>query len=296
MGFVSDIYRVEDTTPILTDKYHFTTAHAYWREGRAENPAVFYMFGRKEAFGGGYSVAGGLEGLIDIVKRWQEHGFTGDDIDYLRSLKTASGKPQFPEDFLSYLKTLEFKLKIDAASEGTVFFPQEPVLRVSGPIVQVKMLESIALGLINGHTGLMTQAARQAGVVGEELGNGSPKGEASVQGLRRGPSLGMTLEASRSLGAGGYTSSSTGTAAKKFGQPFAGTMDHAWVMTHEHEIGDVSLGEMFRMEREGRTGELREALRKDAFRSFMMTHPESGILLLDTYDPLRGLENAIKVI
>ena len=296
MGFISDNYDVSQTTPVATDKYHFTTALAYWQEGRADNPSVFYMFGRKEALNGGYTIAGGLEGVIDIVKRWQEHGFSEDDIAFLRSQKTPTGKQQFPEEFLDYLKHMEFKLKIDAAPEGATFFPQEPVLRVEGPIAQVKMLESVALGILNGHSGYATHAARLTDVLGGELENGSPKGAGSVQGMRRGPGFGAMLEASRSLGLGGYTSTSTGTAARNFGQAFAGTMDHAWVMTHENEIGDKSVKELLALQADGKMGEFRDALKKDAFRSFAMAHPESGILLVDTYDPLQGLENAITVI
>lgn len=296
MGFIADTYDVDQTTPLLTDKYHFTTAYGYWLEGRADNPSTFYMFGRKEAAGAGYSIAGGLEGLIDIVQRWQTYGFTEDDLNFLRSQKRPTGKSVFPEAFIQYLSEMEFKLKIEALPEGEVFFPQEPVLRVSGPIAQVKMLESVALGLINGHSGYMTQGAHQASVVEEELENGSPRGQASAQGMRRGPGLGAMLESSRSLGAGGYKSSSTGTAAKMFAQPFAGTMDHAWVMTHGAEIGKVPMADLFRLSDEGKVRELRWALKEDAFRSFAFAHPESGILLVDTYDPIQGMENAIQVI
>lgn len=296
MGFIADSYSIEQTSPLMTDKYHFTTAYAYWLEGRADNNAVFYMFGRKEALNGGYTVAAGLEGVIDIVKRWQENGFTDQDIAFLRTQKTASGKQQFPEGFLDYLQDMEFKLKIDAAPEGAVFFPQEPVLRVEGPIAQVKMLESVALCLLNGHSAYATHAARQRDVIEAEMENGSPKGTASVQGLRRGPSLGAALESSRSLGIGGYTSTSTGTAAKQMGQTFAGTMDHAWVMTHKEEVGETPLKDLLKLQAEGRKEELRDLLTQDAFRSFALAHPESGILLVDTYDPLKGLENAITVI
>lgn len=296
MGFIADTYDIEQTTPLLTDKYHFTTAYGYWLEGRADNPSTFYMFGRKEATGAGYSIAGGLEGLIDIVQRWQQFGFTEDDLNFLRSQKRPSGKPVFPEAFIQYLGEMEFKLKIEALPEGEVFFPQEPVLRVSGPIAQVKMLESVALGLINGHSGYMTQGAHQASVVEEELENGSPRGQASAQGMRRGPGLGAMLESSRSLGAGGYKSSSTGTAAKMFAQPFAGTMDHAWVMTHGAEIGKVPMAELFSLNAADKLRDLRWALKEDAFRSFAFAHPESGILLVDTYDPIQGMENAIQVI
>jgi len=296
MGFIADNYSTAQTSPLMTDKYHFTTAYAYWLEGRADNNAVFYMFGRKEALNGGYTVAAGLEGVIDIVKRWQQDGFTDQDIAFLRTQKTPGGKQQFPEEFLDYLQQMEFKLKIDAAPEGAVFFPQEPVLRVEGPIAQVKMLESVALCLLNGHSAYATHAARQRDVIEAEMENGSPKGSASVQGLRRGPSLGAALESSRSLGIGGYTSTSTGTAAKQMGQNFAGTMDHAWVMTHKQEVGETPLKELLKLQNEGRKEELQDLLTQDAFRSFAMAHPESGILLVDTYDPLKGLENAITVI
>jgi nicotinate phosphoribosyltransferase len=296
MGFISDIYSVAQTTPLLTDRYHFTTTYAYWLEGRADNPAVFYMFGRKEALQGGYTVAAGLEGVIDIVQRWQKSGFTEEDCQFLRSQTTPSGKPQFPDEFLTYLRQMQFKLKVDAAPEGTVFFPQEPILRVEGPIAQAKMLESVALCLINGHSGYATHAARQSDVIAQVLPNGSPPGVASVQGLRRGPSLGAALEASRSLGLGGYTTTSTGTAAKQFGQVFAGTMDHAWVMTHKRELAELPLSTLFRLQQEGRTEELQHRLTEDAFRSFALAYPESGILLLDTYDPSQGLEHAITVI
>lgn len=296
MGFIEQNYGIEQTSPLMTDKYHFTTAYAYWLEGRADNPAVFYMFGRKEAGGSGYTVAAGLEGVIDIVKRWQEHGLTAQDADYLRSLKTPKGARQFPDAFVDYLQKMTFKLKIDAAPEGSVFFPQEPVLRVEGPIAQVKMLESVALCLINGHSAYATQGARQTDVLTREMENGSPAGSASVQGLRRGPGLGAAIEASRSLGVGGYTTTSTGTAAKSFAQAFAGTMDHAWVMTHGAEVGERSLRDLLDLQQAGKTDVLKNALKNDAFRSFAFSHPERGILLVDTYDPVQGLENAITVI
>lgn len=296
MGFIDQNYGIEQTTPLMTDKYHFTTAYAYWLEGRADNPAVFYMFGRKEAGGSGYTVAAGLEGVIDIVKRWQEHGLTKQDADYLRSLKTPKGERQFPDEFVDYLSQMKFKLKIDAVPEGHVFFPQEPVLRVEGPMAQVKMLESVALCLVNGHSAYATHAARLQDVLSREMENGSPTGSASVQGLRRGPGLGAAIEASRSLGLGGYSSTSTGTAAKFFAQAFAGTMDHAWVMTHSAEVGELTYRDLLDLQKTGKTDELKQALKNDAFRSFAFAHPESGILLVDTYDPIEGLENAITVI
>lgn len=296
MGFINDIYTEEQTTPTITDRYHIPTAYSYWLEGRADNPAVFYMFGRKEALGGGYTIAAGLEGVIDIVKRWQNYGLSSEDLSFLATQKSIDGQQLYSPDFLAYLKSMEFKLKIDAAPEGMPFFPQEPVLRVEGPLAQVKILESVALCLVNGHSAYATHATRLTDVLEKKMENGSPTGEASVQGLRRGPGLGAALEASRSLGLGGYKSTSTGTAAEMFGQRFTGTMDHAWVMSHPKELGSIPMKELFQMEREGRIEELQEALKNDAFRSYAFANPQTATLLVDTYDPVQGLENAITVI
>jgi nicotinic acid phosphoribosyltransferase len=94
MGFISETFDVKHTSPIVTDKYHLTTAYGYWLEGYADTMATFYMFNRQEN-NRNYTIAAGLEGIIDIVKRWQTHGFLGCDIEFLRSTQS------FPED-LSY--------------------------------------------------------------------------------------------------------------------------------------------------------------------------------------------------
>lgn len=283
------------TTPTLTDAYHWTTAYGYWQEGRGENPAVSYMFGRKESKGSGYTVASGLESLIAVVKRWQENGLSDEDMAWLRAQKRPSGQPRYSDDFLDYMKNRKFRLKISAAREGDLIFPQEAALRVEGTVIECKLLESVALCLGNGSSGYASHGARVRDALNTELENGAPRGQASVQGLRRGPDIGAALAASRNLEIGGYTSSSTGTAARDYGQAFVGTMDHAWVQTHKAELGDITLGDLYRMEDEGRTGELRQARVSDAFRSFVMAHPENGILLLDTYDPMQGLEHAVTV-
>jgi nicotinate phosphoribosyltransferase len=296
MGFIADNYGIEQTSPLLTDKYHFTTAYGYWLEGRADNIDVSYAFARKPATGAGYIVAAGLEGIIDIVQRWQDHGLTPADLALLATQKTPSGKRAFPDAFIEYLSQMKFNLKIDAVPEGGIVLPQEPMLRVEGPIVQVKLLESVALNLLNGHSAYATHAAHIADAVTAEMDNGSPRGSLSVQNLRRGSGVGAAIESSRTLSMAGYASTSTGTAAKMFGLAFAGTMDHAWVMTHKAEMGQVTMKELYLMADEGRFQELKEALAADAFRSFAFAHPESGVFLLDTYDPVQGLENAITVI
>ncbi|MFM9890246.1 MAG: hypothetical protein ACKVOE_06355 [Rickettsiales bacterium] len=294
MGYLADNFGIEATTPVATDAYHATTALGYWNEGRHKNNAVSYMFARKEAFGGGYTVAMGLEGAIDILKRWQEHGFSESDIAWLKSQKTPSGAQYFPDAFIEEMQTWDWKLKVDAVPEGSLIFPQEPVLRVEGPIAQVKWFESVALGIMNKQSAYATHAARMTDVASEELPNGAPKAVTSIQGMRR-DEFASSLATSRGLAAGGYPSTSTGNAAKALGLTWAGTMDHAWVMTHRAELGSIPLKELFKMRDEGRIEELRDALTGDAFRSYVFSHPENGVLLLDSYDSKQGLEKAIAV-
>lgn len=292
MGYIADIYSEEQTSPTMTDRYHFTTGYCYWLEGRADNWSVSYVYGRKEAEGGGYTAAVGLEGMIDIVKRWQDHGLTHDDQEWLK-------QQGYPDDYIDYLRRAEWKLQIDAAPEGTICLPQEPLARIQGPIAQKKMLESAAsLCVLNGQSAYGTHAARMVEVLEADVESGAPKGKASVQGLRRGPAFGAGLEASRGLLAGGYASTSTGKAAEMLGAKFVGTMDHAWVMTHDYQLNKngATMKDLFAMAKEGRTKELQESLSKDAFRSYAFANPNNGIFLTDTYDTVQGIEDAITVI
>lgn len=294
MGYLADNFGIEQTTPVATDAYHATTALGYWNEGRHKNHAVSYMFARKEPFNGGYTVAAGLEGAIDILKRWQEHGFSETDIAWLKAQKRPSGERKYPDAFIDEIKTWDWKLKIDAVPEGALVFPQEPVMRVEGPIAQVKWFESVALGIMNKQQAYATHAARLADVATKDLPNGAPKAKASIQGMRR-DEFASSIAASRGLALGGYASTSTGNASKALGLPWVGTMDHAWVMTHRAEIGPVPLKELFKMRDEGRIDELQDALAGDAFRSYVFSHPENGVLLLDSYNSEQGLEKAIAV-
>lgn len=300
MGMLRDIYDPRVLSPLAVDAYHITTLYAYWVEGRASNTYVAYAFGRKEPQGGGYGVVAGIENTVELLKLWQENGFTDDDIAYLRRQKTSTGRQKYPDDFLAWLKDgiqEDFKkIRIDAIPDGGVFFPQEPVARFQGPLGAVKLLESPVLSFLNGKVATVTRATRIAHSLETDFGNGSPVGAASTQGYRRGPSIGHAIESSADLEVGGFKSTSTGQAAFLFDQKWAGTMDHAWVQNHENEIGDVSMAELFQMRDEGRIDELREALRKDAFRAYAFAHPEDGILLCDTYDPVQGMDNAIQVI
>lgn len=294
MGYLADNFAIEKTTPVATDAYHATTALGYWNEGRHKNHAVSYMFARKEPFNGGYTVAAGLEGCIDLLQRWQEHGFSDSDIAWLKAQKRPSGARKYPDAWIEEARHWDWKLKVDAVPEGSLVFPQEPVMRVEGRIDQVKWFESAALGIMNKQQAYATHAARLSDVASKELPNGAPKAKASIQGLRR-DEFASSIAASRGLALGGYPTTSTGNASKALGLPWVGTMDHAWVMTHRAEISDVPLKELFKLRDEGRVEELQNALAGDAFRSYVFSHSENGVLLLDSYDSIKGLEKAITV-
>ncbi len=294
MGHLKNTYTPDILSPAATDKYHYTTGYAYWLEGRAGNPAVATLFGRKEAEGGGFSVRAGLEGVIDIVQTWQDHGLPEKDQEWLL-------REGFPQEYIDYLIEAlpDCKVKMDTIKSQLVF-PQEPIIRLEGPIVIIKMLESINLCLENGQMAYATHGVRMMEVIEAEMKNGAPKGSASTQGLRRGPDIGASISANHGLTIGGYQTTSTGTAARDMGVPFAGTQDHAWIQTHDHQLnkekGAPTMRELFAMKDEGRTEELQAALSKDAFRSFAFAFPDAGILLTDTYDAEVGIEDAITVI
>ncbi len=295
MGYISQIYTPEQTSPTMTDRYHFTTGYGYWLEGRADNPAIAYIFGRKEAEGGSYTVEAGIEGIIDIVKRWKAYGLLPEDRQWLN-------QQGYPEEYINWIhESLKdnAKIQIDVCRKK-LFFPQEPVVRIKGSIALFKMLESVNLCLENGQNAYSTHGARMVEVLEREVASGAPKGVVSVQNLRRGPALGAALESCRGLAHGGYKSTSTGRAAEMFGIKFAGTMDHAWVQTHLYQLnkepGAPTMQDLFRMRDEGRIEELQRALSKDAFRSYSFSNPNNGIHLTDTYDTIEGIEDSITVI
>ncbi len=295
MGYISDIYTADQTSPTLTDRYHYTTGFGYWLEGRFNNPAVAYMFGRKEAEGGGFTAEAGIEGIIDIVKRWKAYGLMAEDRIWLE-------QQGYPLEYINDIHTTllnDCPIQIDVC-KTRLFFPQEPVVRLKGPIGIIKMLESINLCIENGQSAYATHAARMREVLEADVESGAPKGAASVQGLRRGPGLGASLEASRGLAFGGYQSTSTGRAAEMQGVKFAGTMDHAWVQTHLYQLNKEpdapTMADLFKMRDEGRIEELQTALCKDAFRSYAFSNLNVGIFLTDTYDTIGGIDDAITVI
>src|SRR5688572_4078844 len=142
---------------LLTDLYQLTMAYGYWKLGRADHQACFHLHYRKNPFGGGFAVAAGLAYVVDYINSIR---FDESDLAYLESLRGNDDKPLFERAFLDYLAAMRFTLDIDAVPEGTLVFPHEPLLRVTGSILQAQILETPLLNMINFQTLIATKAAR----------------------------------------------------------------------------------------------------------------------------------------
>ena len=242
---------------LLTDLYQLTMAQGYWHSGKDADEACFHMFFRTNPFEGGYSIACGMAQLAEMVETF---GFDEADIEYLRGLQAPAGGPMFDDDFLQHLANFQLAVDIDAVYEGTVVFPNEPLVRVKGPIVHCQLLETALLNCINFQTLVATKAARVC------LAAQSPVAEF---GLRRAQGFAGGVWASRAAVVGGCASTSNVLAGQIFDIPVSGTHAHSWVMAFDSEL--------------------------EAFRAYAKAFPHNCVLLIDTYDTMQGLENAITV-
>ena len=127
------------TRALLTDLYELTMAAGYFEQGKASDTATFDLYYRNNPFHGGYAIAAGLEDAVgDIVNIH----FSKEDLHYLGTLKSALGSQTFSERFLQYLALYRFGGNIRAIPEGTVVFPNEPLLQVSGSLIECQMVET----------------------------------------------------------------------------------------------------------------------------------------------------------
>lgn len=210
---------------LLTDFYQLTMAYGYWRLGMAEREAVFYLFFRRNPFQGNYTISCGLAGVIEYLQQWH---FTAEELAYLQTLADSRGQRLFPDDFLDYLAQLRFSGDVAAMPEGQLAFPGEPLLRVTGPILQCQIIETALVNRISFASLIATKASRVC-----TAAQGSPVIEF---GLRRaqGPDGGMT--ASRAAYIGGCESVSNTLAAMQYHIPLRGTMAHSWIMAFADEL------------------------------------------------------------
>jgi nicotinate phosphoribosyltransferase len=243
---------------LLTDLYEVTMALGYWKAGTAEREAVFHLFFRSLPFGGGYAVAAGLDDAITWLRGFK---FLEEDLDYLAGLEGRNGKPLFERAFLDYLGNLEMQCDVDAMPEGTLVFPQEPLVRVQGPLLQAQLCESALLNFFNFQTLIATKAARICLAA---------QGDAVIEfGLRRAQGPNGAMSASRAAFIGGCAGTSNLQAGRQFGIPVRGTHAHSWVMSFDTEL--------------------------DAFEACALATPDDCFLLVDTYNTLDGIRRAVEV-
>jgi nicotinate phosphoribosyltransferase len=243
---------------LLTDFYQLTMAYGYWKSGKGEDRAIFHLFFRKHPFHGGYTITAGLGYVIDYLQNLR---FTEDDLAYLAEQRTVTGGALFEAAFLDYLRRLQFTCDIYGMPEGTLAFPQEPILRVEGPIIQCQLLETALLNSINFQTLIATKSARI---------NHAAQGDTVMEfGLRRAHGIDGGMAASRAAYIGGCASTSNVLAGKQFGIPVAGTHAHSWVMAFEEE--------------------------KEAFEAYAEALPDNCVFLVDTYQTEQGTKAAIEV-
>lgn len=256
MSVLGQVYR--HSLSLLTDLYQLTMAQGYFRQGMADHEAVFHMLFRRSPFGGGYAVACGVDYVAEYLAGLR---FGADDLAYLAELKGNDGRALLGADFLAWLSSLRLRCDVDAVAEGTVVFPQEPLLRVSGPLPECQLVETPLLNLVNFQTLIATKASRICRAA---------KGEPVLEfGLRRAQGVDGALAASRASYVGGCAATSNVLAGKLFGIPVKGTHAHSWVMCFDDELS--------------------------AFEAYAEAMPNNCVLLVDTYDTLAGVRRAIAV-
>ena len=235
---------------LFTDFYELTMAQGYWKE-KMNQTVVFDMFFRRNPFNGGFSVLAGNETLLDAITQFR---FNEDDIEFLRSQKI------FEEGFLEYLKDWHFTGDLYTMDEGSVIFPQEPLVRIHANLIEAQILEGLVLNIVNFQSLIATKTARVY-----LASKGAPIMEF---GLRRAQGPDGAMGATRAAFIGGAAGTSNTLAAKLYGIPAMGTMAHSWIMSHSSEL--------------------------EAFREYAKIYPQNAVFLIDTYDTLKsGIKNAI---
>lgn len=243
----------ERNIAMMMDLYEMTMANGYFENGDRDTVVAFDVFYRKNPDNGGFAIFSGLELILEYIEGMH---FTKEDIQYFRSLN------MFSEAFLEYLSTFRFSGDMYAFPEGTIMYPNEPVITVVGPVIDAQLVETGLLNLFN-HQSLITTKARR--IVK------AARGRAVADfGGRRAQGIDAATYGARAAVIGGAVGTATVSAAQLFDLPCVGTMAHSWIMRYEDEL--------------------------TAFRKYAQMYPQNCVLLADTYDVLKsGVPNAIKV-
>lgn len=242
-----------ENVELIMDYYELTMANGFMENGIHEKIVYFDVFYREVPSNGGYVIMAGLEQAIEYLEQLK---FSDDDIVFLKN------KGVFKNDFLDYLRNFRFECDVWSVVEGTPVFPNEPIMTIRGPAIQVQMLETVILLNINHQSLIATKASRIVKAAGGR--------KVSEFGARRAHGYTASLYGARAAYIGGFDGTSCTLAGKKFGIPVQGTMSHSWVQMFPNEL--------------------------EAFRVYARQYPQNCVLLIDTYSALKsGLPNAIKV-
>jgi nicotinate phosphoribosyltransferase len=235
---------------LLTDFYELTMCASYF-ENRRNETATFDLFIRKLPPNRSYFVFAGLEQVLLFLKKMK---FSEEHIGYLREKKLSEG-------FLEYLRGFKFTGEVWSVPEGTIVFPEEPLIRVTAPVIEAQLIETFILNTVNLQTMIATKASRVVWAA---------RGRSVIEfGLRRTQGTDAGMKAARCSYMAGVDGTSNVLAGMRYGIPLFGTMAHSYVMFFDKEI--------------------------DSFRAFAKTFPQTSAFLIDTYDDLRGAENAAVV-
>src|SRR5712692_8164529 len=237
---------------LLADLYELTMAAGYV-ETRFEARATFELFVRTFPARRSYLVAAGLEQALEFLQNMR---FTPEEIAYLRRHPVFH---HIGQSFFDYLAKFRFTGDVWAMPEGTVFFPGEPFLRVTGAIAEAQIVETYLLAALNFQTMIASKAARVVAAA---------RGRNVIEfGTRRAHGIASGVLAARAAYIGGCQGTSNVLAGERFGIPTFGTQAHSWIMAHEDE--------------------------EEAFRKFLDIFPDHAILLVDTYDVRAAVEKII---
>ncbi|MBR2455355.1 MAG: nicotinate phosphoribosyltransferase [Clostridia bacterium] len=236
---------------LMTELYELTMANGFLENKKADDIAYFDLFFRRVPDKGGFAVFAGLSQIIEYLKNLS---FNESDLEYLR-------ENGFAESFIEYLKNFELKCDIWSVPEGTPIFPNEPVIKVRGPIIQAQLLETILLVSMNHQSLIATKANR--------LVRAAKGTEVAEFGTRRATSYDNAYYGSRAAYIGGCVGTSGVLQGKDFGIPIMNTMIHSWVQMFDSEY--------------------------EAFCEYAKLYPDDCSFVIDTYDTLKsGVPNAIK--
>ncbi len=237
--------------PLLTDLYQLSMMQGYLEQGMVET-AVFEFFVRRLPPGRRFLIAAGLEQVLEYLRTLS---FSADDLAWLE----ASGR--FSPRLLDYLQDFRFTGDVHAMPEGTVFFADEPILRITAPMPQAQLVESRVINLLHFQTLIASKAARCALAAPDKL--------LVDFGMRRAHGREAALLAARASYIAGFAGTSTVSASAAFGIPVYGTMAHSFIQSHDNE----SL----------------------AFEHFARTQPDNVVLLIDTYDTERAARKVVEL-